>query len=60
MLKKIIALYIVSLIFGHISWQPYFLFAIAFSLAMHLVQTAHEIYHADTSVLKAHYLILPA
>jgi len=38
------------------SLQPYFLFAIAFTLAMHLVQTAHEIYEADSSVLKAHYL----
>ena len=36
--------------------QAYFLFAIAFTLAMHLVQTAHEIYEADSSVLKAHYL----
>lgn len=37
--------------------QPYFLFAIAFSLAMHLILTAHEIYEGDSSILKAHYLI---
>ena len=39
------------------SVQPYFLFAIAFTLAMHLVLTAHEIYESDSSLLKAHYLI---
>jgi len=38
------------------SLQPYFLFAIAFTLAMHLILTAHEIYQSDNSVLKAHYL----
>jgi hypothetical protein len=37
--------------------QPYFLFAIAFSLTMHVVLTAHEIYQSDNSVLKAHYLL---
>jgi hypothetical protein len=40
------------------SLQPYFLFAIAFTLAMHLVQTAREIYEADSSILKAHYLCI--
>ena len=39
------------------SWQPYFLFAIAFTFAMHLILTAHEIYQSDNSVLKAHYLL---
>ena len=36
--------------------QPYFLFAIAFTIAMHLILTAHEIYESDNSILKAHYL----
>ena len=53
-----IIIYVIALILGRgASWQPYFLFAIAFSIAMHLVLTAHEIYQADNSVLKAHYLI---
>ena len=54
----LIIFYIIALILGRgTSLQPYFLFAIAFSLAMHLVLTAHEIYQSDNSVLKAHYLI---
>ena len=53
----LIIVYIIALILGRgISLQPYFLFAIAFTLAMHLVLTAHEIYRSDNSVLKAHYL----
>ena len=52
-----IIIFIVAVILGHgSSVQPYFLFAIAFTLAMHLVLTAHEIYQSDNSVLKAHYL----
>ncbi len=55
----LIIIYIIALILGRgTSLQPYFLFAIAFSLAMHLILTAHEIYHSDTSVLKAHYLFV--
>ena len=54
----LIIIYVFALILGHgPSLQPYFLFAIAFSIAMHLILTAHEIYEADTSVFKAHYLI---
>ena len=52
----LIIIYEISLIFGRDAMQPYLLFAIAFALTMHLVQTAHEIYEADSSVLKAHYL----
>ena len=53
----LIILYIIALILGcGTSLQPYFLFAIAFTLAMHLILTAHEIYQSDNSVLKAHYL----
>ena len=37
--------------------QPYFLFAIAFTLAMHVILTAHEIYQSDNSILKSHYLL---
>ena len=53
----LIIIYIIGLILGHSSWQPYFLFTISFTLAMHVILTAHEIYQADNSVLKAHYLI---
>jgi len=54
----LIILYVIAWILGRgTSLQPYFLFAIAFTLAMHLILTAHEIYHSDDSVLKAHYLI---
>ena len=53
----LIILYIIALVFNRTSLQPYFLFAIAFTLAMHLVLTAHEIYQSDNSILKAHYLI---
>ncbi len=53
----LIMAYIIALIMGRgVTTQPYFLFAIAFSLAMHLILTAHEIYQSDKSVLKAHYL----
>jgi hypothetical protein len=52
-----IVVYVIAMILGRgPSLQPYFLFAIAFTLAMHLVLTAHEIYQSDNSVLKAHYL----
>jgi hypothetical protein len=54
----LIILYIIALILGHgTSMQPYFLFAIAFTIAMHLILTAHEIYESDNTVLKAHYLL---
>ena len=52
-----ILIYIITLIFGRLAWQPFFLFAIAFTLTMHLVLTAHDIYQSDNSVLKAHYFI---
>lgn len=53
----LIIIYIIALILrSGTSLQPYFLFAIGFSLAMHLILTAHEIYQSDNSVLKAHYL----
>jgi hypothetical protein len=53
----LIIVYEILLILNHgTSMQPYFLLAIAFTLSMHLVQTAHEIYEADSSILKAHYL----
>jgi hypothetical protein len=48
---------IVWLLGRGVSCQPYFLFAIAFTFAMHLILTAHEIYQSDNSVLKAHYLL---
>lgn len=55
----LIILFVFALILGRgASLQPYFLFAIAFSLAMHLVLTAHEIYQSDDSVLKAHYFFV--
>jgi hypothetical protein len=53
----LIIIYVIAFIFGHgVSLQPYFLFSIAFTLTMHLILTAHEIYESDNSVLKAHYL----
>ena len=53
----LIIIYIIALLLGRGTFlQPYFLFAIAFSLAMHLILTAHEIYQSDNSVLKAQYL----
>jgi hypothetical protein len=53
----LIIIYEIFIIIGkEASVQPYFLFAIAFTLAMHLVQSAHEIYEADNSIFKAHYL----
>jgi hypothetical protein len=54
----LIIIYIIALILGRTSLQPYFLFAIAFSLAMHLILTAHEIYQSDNSALKAQYLLI--
>lgn len=54
----VIIAYVIAWILGRGgAWQPYFLFAIAFTLAMHAVLTAHEIYQSDESILKAHYLI---
>jgi len=53
----LIVIYVIALILGRgSSLQPYFLFSIAFTLAMHLIMTAHEIYDSDSSILKAHYL----
>jgi hypothetical protein len=53
----LIIIYVIALILGRAdSFRPYFLFAMAFTLAMHLVLTAHEIYESDKSVFKAHYL----
>jgi hypothetical protein len=61
----VVPVYSILLIFGYVLavilgrgavLQPYFLFAIAFTLTMHLVLTAHVIYESDTSILKAHYL----
>ena len=55
----LIVVYVIALLLGRgASMQPYFLFAIAFTLTMHLVLTAHEIYESDSSVLKAHYLFI--
>ncbi len=34
------------------------IFTLAFSVAMHLVVTAHQLYEADTSPLKSHYLLV--
>lgn len=54
----LIIIYVIALILGHGSaLQPYFLFAMAFTLAMHLILTAHDIYQSDSSTLKAHYLV---
>lgn len=54
----LIIAYVIAILFGRGAvLQPYFLFTIAFTIAMQLVLTAHEIYEADSSVLKAHYLI---
>ncbi len=53
----LIIVFVFALILGRCtSLRPYFLFAIAFTLAMHLILTAREIYQSDNSVLKAHYL----
>jgi hypothetical protein len=50
--------YIIAVILDRgMSMQPYFLFAIAFTLAMHLVLTAQEIHQSDKSILKSHYLM---
>ena len=55
----LIIFYFIAIILGHgESLQPYFLFAIAFSVTMHLVLTAHEIYASDNSFFKAQYLLL--
>ncbi len=54
----LIILYVIALILGRgASLQPYFLFGISFTIAMHLVLTAHTIYESDNSVLKAHYMV---
>ena len=53
----LIILFVLALILGCGTFlRPYFLFAIAFTLAMHLILTAREIYQSDHSILKAHYL----
>ncbi len=55
----LIIIYVIAWILGRgAALQPYFLFALAFLLTMHLVLTAHEIYQSDNSVFKAHYLVL--
>ena len=36
--------------------EAYFLFFIGFTLAMHIILTAHELQDEDTSVVKSHYL----
>ena len=54
----LIIIYVLASLFGRgAAFQPYFLFTIAFTIAMHLVLTAHVIYESDSSVFKAHYLI---
>jgi hypothetical protein len=53
----LIIVYFIAVILGRgDTLQPYFLFGIAFSLMMHLVLTAHEIYASDKSAFKVHYL----
>lgn len=55
----LVMIYVITLIIGRGSaFAPYFLFFFAFTLAMHLIMTAHEIYEADKSILKAHYLFV--
>ncbi len=55
----LIIIFLFALILGRGAFvQPYFLFGIAFTLAMHLILTAHEIYQSDNSILKAHYLLI--
>ena len=54
----LIILYLIAMLFGRATvLQPYYLFALAFSITMHLVLTAHVIYEADSGPFKAHYLI---
>jgi hypothetical protein len=54
----LIILYVIALLLGRgASLQPYFLFALGFTIAMHLILTAHEIYEADSSLFKAHYFL---
>jgi len=54
----LIIVYVIIVLLGRgASLQSYFLFAIAFTMAMHLILTAHEIYEADSSFLKAHYFL---
>jgi len=54
----IIIIYVIALLLGRgTAFQSYFLFAIAFTITMHLVLTAHVIYESDSSLLKAHYLV---
>ena len=53
----LIIIYVIAMLLGcRASLNPYFLFAISFTLTMHLVLTAHEIYESDNSAFKAHYL----
>ncbi|MBF0510775.1 MAG: hypothetical protein HQL13_00430 [Candidatus Omnitrophica bacterium] len=49
--------FITTLLEHHHAFQSYFLSAIAFFAAMHLVLTAREIYEADKGLLKSHYLL---
>lgn len=54
----LIIIFVIALLLGRGAvLEPYFLFAIAFTLAMHLILTAQEIYESDSSILKAHYLL---
>ena len=55
----LIIIFFIGIVLGREQvWRPYLLFAIAFSLMMHLVLTAHEIYESDNSLLKSHYLLV--
>ena len=39
-------------------YEAWLVFALAFSVAMHIILTAHQLYEADKSPLKAHYLVV--
>lgn len=54
-----IFIYVIAIIFWHgPSLQPYFLFVLSFTIAMHLILTAHDIYGSDNSILKAQYFFI--
>ena len=55
----IICLYLILNILGiTVRYEGYLLFVLSFSITMHIVLTAHQLYEADSSPLKAQYFLV--
>ena len=54
----LIACYVAVSFFGYASAQPYLIFFAGFTVAMHLILSAHAEFEEDDNALKPHYLFL--